>query len=885
MHRSAKAFRSAPQRRRGAIVAAGVGIILVSSQTLAQPPPEVTKLPPPLTRPVDFAAEVRPIFESTCFGCHGPEKQKSDFRLDSKASALRGGQTGLAILPGNSAGSPLIHYVAGLVEDMQMPPRSGTNQPLTAAQVALLRGWIDQGADWPESQDKLPEKSKSEWWSFQPVIRPCVPQVSPGDWVRNEVDHFILETLQREGLTPSAAADRRTLIRRVTYDLIGLPPTPEETAAFLGDDSAGAYERLVDRLLASPRYGERWARHWLDTVHFGETHGYDKDKTRPNAWPYRDYVIRSFNQDKPYSRFVEEQIAGDILYPDDPDGVLALGFLAAGPWDFVGHVELPESKTDGLIARYNDRDDMIMTTMSTFQSLTVHCARCHDHKFDPIPQEEYYGLQAVFAGIDRADRWFDHDPVAFVKRKKLLAEKQELSARQETLQARVVQASPALFQLIEARQVELNKQLGALSKSSSQDSPGNGERLPSRDPAEEARLAARRSALQEELQQLGAERQTLVDRLVDQTTRLELAEVESRLTAVAAGLAQLLAPGKVYAATPDFSPSGNFKPPGQPRPVHVLRRGEVKQPLHLARAGALSCVPGLEPVFVLKDPAAEGERRAALARWITASTNMLTRRSIVNRIWQYHFGRGIVETANDFGHMGARPTHPELLDWLAFWFVDEGESLKKLHRLLVTSATYRQGSTDRADGARVDADNRYLWRMNRSRLDAESLRDAMLFIAGRLDFTMGGPSVQQFHFKDDHSPVYDYSRFDVGSPAATRRSVYRFIVRSVPDPFMETMDCPDPSLLAPRRGTTVTALQALALLNDPWVLQQAEAWAGRLASSTSDLSAQVVAACELALNRPPQPREAVRLLAYAREHGTTNLCRVLLNTSEFIVVD
>src|SRR6266705_1740215 len=284
-------------------------------------------------------------------------------------------------------------------------------------------------------------QDKSDWWSFKPAKRPPLPEVKNKKWARNPIDLFILAKLEQEKLSPSPEADRRTLIRRLSFDLTGLPPSPEEVAKFIADRSPRAYEQLVERLLDSPRYGERWARHWLDTVHFADTHGYDKDKTRPNAWPYRDYVIHAFNQDKPYSRFVEEQIAGDVLFPEEPDGVVALGFIAAGPWDYVGHAELPETKTDGLIARYNDRDDMVMTTMSTFQSLTVHCARCHDHKFDPITQRDYYSLQAVFAGVDRANRPFDSDKNVFAQRRALLGKKLPLDARKREIDAAVAKLS------------------------------------------------------------------------------------------------------------------------------------------------------------------------------------------------------------------------------------------------------------------------------------------------------------------------------------------------------------------------------------------------------------------------------------------------------------
>jgi hypothetical protein len=572
-------------------------------------------------------------------------------------------------------------------------------------------------------------------WAFKPAVRPELPSTRH---VANPIDDFVRAKLTENGLSPSPLADRRTLVRRVYFDLIGLPPSFEDIRRFEQDPDPLAYEKLVDRLLASPNYGERWARHWLDVVHFGETHGYDKDKIRPHAWPYRDYVIRAFNQDKPYSRFIQEQLAGDVLFPGAVDSIIALGFIAAGPWDYVGHAELPITKTDGLIARYNDRDDMVMTAMSTFQSLTVHCARCHDHKFDPISQRDYYGLQAVFAGVDRANR-----PYSVVN-----------------------------------------------------------------------------------------------------------------------GKTQL-----VYAAAGDFPPEGSFKPAKGMRPVHFLPRGDVTRPGELVKSGALATT------FDLPEDHSEADRRAALARWLTSSANMLTRRSIVNRVWQYHFGRGLVDTANDFGKMGSPPTHPELLDWLAFWFLDHGESIKDLHRLLLTSATYRQSSSNNPDHARIDGENRFLWRMNRTRLDAEVVRDSMLFAAGNLDTTMGGPSVRSFYFKDDHSPVYDYSRGAMDS----RRSIYRHIVRSVPDPFMDCLDAADPSLLTARRNTTLTALQALSTLNNPFVIRQSEILAAR--------ARNVRTAFELALSRTPTETELLTLSTYTQKHGLTNACRLIFNTTEFMFAD
>jgi hypothetical protein len=395
----------------------------------------------------------------------------------------------------------------------------------------------------------------------------------------------------------------------------------------------------------------------------------------------------------------------------------------------------------------------------------------------------------------------------------------------------------------------------------------------------------RRKVLETTAESLEAERERLFVALVDPDVKADLAGVEARLMAVDKALAALPAPRMVYAAANDFRPEGSFVPANGVRPVHLLLRGDVKRPKDLMLPAGLPSVPGPESNFELDNSDDEGARRAALAGWIVDPKNLLTRRSIVNRVWQYHFGKGLVDTPNDFGHMGGLPTHPELLDWLAFWFQDNGESLKKLHKLLLTSATYRQSSAHNFNYARLDGDNRYLWRMNRMRLDAESIRDAMLFVSGRLDLTLGGPSTRQFYFKDDHSPLYDYTRFDVDSPEALRRSVYRHIVRSVTDPFMDCLDCADPSLLVPKRNTTLTALQALATLNNPFVIRQSEHFAERLSQTNADVKAQIEAAYQLALCRKPGVREAKALAGYAQKHGLANACRVIFNSTEFMLVD
>jgi mono/diheme cytochrome c family protein len=695
-----------------------------------------------------FREQVAPIFEQRCVRCHGARSPKGGLSLVTGEGLRRGGETGPAIVPGNPDESLLIDMISG--DKPQMPWKDA---PLTKAQVESLRRWIQHGAAWPEGATLVERRHHDAiWWSLRPLVRPEIPAVHDRRSVRSPIDAFILSKLEAAGLHLSPEANRRTLIRRLTFGLHGLPPTPEDIQQFLADRDPDAYEKLVDRLLASPRYGERWGRHWLDVVHYGDTHGYDKDKRRDHAWRYRDYVIRSLNEDVPYSRFIREQLAGDVSEPRNPRSVIATGFIAAGPWDFVGHVELGERTIEKQKTRAIDRDDMVANTMSTFVSLTVHCARCHDHKFDPIPQRDYYRLQAVFAGIDRGDR-----PCS----------------------------------------------------------------IP------DARIKGRPST------------------------------------------------EMVYAVLSHA-----------PRPIFVLPRGDVEHPALAVGPGALSCVHGLDLNFPNSNTDGEGARRAALAAWIASPANMLTWRSIVNRLWHYHFGRGLVDTPNDFGRNGSTPTHPELLDWLAVRFRDGGQGFKAIHRLIVTSETYRQSSHNNHAFSMIDADNRRLWRMSRQRLDAEAVRDSVLAASGTLDSAMGGPGFELFRFKDDHSPIYDHTPAEaIDNPRVRRRTIYRFVVRSVPNPFLECMDSPDPSLSAPVRGTTITALQALALLNDVFMVNQSHAFARRLAAQGGDLRRQIEAAFVLTLGRPPSESERDALTAYAQKHGLFNACRILFNTNEFLFID
>ena len=971
--------------------------------------------PPRASAGVDFERDVKPVFAKHCAGCHGADKQKGGLRLDRKADALKGGDGGAALVPGKPADSPLLKMVAGEDADTVMPP---TGARLSPAQVATLRAWVEQGAQWPGDGSAV--ANPGDWWSLRPLVKPAIPKVPGADNpAANPIDAFVLAKLKEKGLAPSPAADRRTLLRRVAYDLTGLPPTPEEFDAFLKDTSAAAYEAVVDRLLASPHYGERWARHWLDVVHYGDTHGYDKDQPRPNAWPYRDYVIRAFNADKPYARFVQEQIAGDVLYPGTADGVTALGFIAAGPWDLIGHAEVPETKTDGKIARHLDRDDMVANAANMFVSLTVQCAQCHNHKFDPITQEDYYRFQAVFAALDRADRPYHADPVAAKRHAGLTADRAAVRKRQQELDANVKQAGgPALADLdrriaaanqpkqaraehgyhsaIEPKadavkwvQVDLGRtaELGSVVLWGCYDDfngIGAGFGFPVRfkievsdDPAFAAgvatvadrtaadvpnpgtapdkyagggaqgryvrvsatKLAPRQndfifalaeltvadavgnnlaakapvSALDtieapvrwqkanltdgtapgmggvEDAARLRAERAALIARVTDPATAAASAEVTAALLKLDAELAKVPPTGVVYAGTVHNGGGAAFRGTGpdggKPRAIFVLNRGDVKTPGKEVGPGAVAGVPGVVGRFELPPTHHEGDRRAALAKWLTDPNNPLTWRSAVNRVWQYHFGRGIVATPSDFGKMGQTPSHPELLDWLAAEFRDGGGSLKKLHRLIVTSATYRQSSAGNAAAEKVDVGNVYLWRMTRRKLEAEAVRDAVLAVSGKLDRTPYGPAFRDFVVEHpEHSPHYEYHLHDPNDPKTHRRSVYRFLVRSKPQPFMTVLDCADPSLQVDRRTETLSPLQALALLNNGFMLAMSKHFAARVEPAGGPAE-QVTAAFCLALGRAPTAAERDALAAHVKLHGLANTCRVILNLNEFVFVD
>ena len=970
------------------------------------------------------------ILERHCIECHGGRATRSGLDLTTREGLLKGGEGGAVFDAESAAKSRLL----ALVRHSEKPEMPFRRPRLSVKEISTLESWLSSGAVYDRKLVTRPQAADDVWWSLRPLRNDPPPIPSTDEdrkWGRTPIDQFIVARLREQGLAPSPEADPRTLLRRVKFDLVGLPPTPEETAEFLSDQSSDAYEKLVDRLLGSKLYGERWARHWMDTVHYAETHGHDQDRPRPNAWPYRDYLINSFNDDKPYARFVEEQLAGDVLFPDDPQALTAMGFLATGPWDESSLRDIRDDSIDREIARYLDRDDIVTTAASTLISTTVHCARCHEHKFDPVSQAEYYQLQAVFSGVDKAERAFDPDPEVARTRRSLTARLAELpvlaAAGDPSLLTaewinRVADWERRLKEVISPWEI-LTPETFTSSGEATLTVQGDGsvlaggkqpekdvftitlattkksltglrlellvdDSLPMKGPGRQGngnlhlnelqvavaphssdapafvpvKLLNPRAdfnqagwsidmaldgnlatgwgiypevgkshlavfefaspirfeegiALQVKLEHvqgggLGRVRLSVTDAMLPLPLQAEVlpreitdilrtprdgraAPQEATLVAfllrqdLERELATLPPLQKVYSATNKFEPDGSFKPTAMARPVNLLKRGDINKPGDLATPGALSFIDGLDGRFELPESASEGARRVAFARWVTDHRNVIAWRSIVNRVWHYHFGRGIVDTPNDFGRMGGTPTHSELLDWLTRQFQESGGSFKQLHRLIVTSAVFRQSSQSRPEFVERDGDNKYLWRMNRTRLDAESIRDAVLQVSGKLDLTMGGPSVKQFlQSPGIHvTPVVDYLGFDVDRPENYRRSVYRFIFRTLPDPFMETLDCADASQLTPVRSASVTALQALTMLNNKFVVRQSEHIAARLESDARDLPGRIERAYELILCRPATAHEIERVSNYASEHGLANAVRMLLNSNEFMFVN
>jgi mono/diheme cytochrome c family protein len=945
------------------------------------------------------AREVGAILANQCVSCHGPEKKKGGLDLTRRARALAGGKSGPVIVPGAPDESLLVDKVA----EGEMPPKGA----LSGEQVARVRAWVASGAPYP-SEPLAPTRAGSDWWSLRPVRRVSPPR---GDldgpkaaWIRTPVDAFVMAGLKSRGLTPSPPADRATLLRRATFDLTGLPPSPEAVDAFVADPDPLAYEALIDRLLASPQYGERWGRHWLDVVRFGESQGYETNLPRPTAWPYRDYVIRAFNRDVAFPRFVLEQLAGDTLLAragsarppmseletgahsdgnkDFAEGAdwlcqAATGFLVGGTHDIVGNQTI-----EGMLQqRVDDLDDMITATATAFLGLTVHCARCHDHKFDPITQQDYYGLQAVLAGVEHAERELSA-PNAEERRQKAAGIAALLARVEECLDAfeplaqlgRDTPARPMVnsrrnverFAPVPAQMVRLtilatsdrtepcldevevypatagrdsvprNVALASARATASASSeypnsarhkiahlndgrPGNSRSWISRAPGMGSVTIAWPEPATIDRVVWGRDREGIYrDRLATEyyleaalgpgqwravassldrvpyradpgasagarasagaaaqpaglcPSRVrQRAELMARRAALQEQLSQLSATLKVYA--------GTFRQPG---PTHLLIRGD---PTRKGREVRPSGIAAVAPPLVVNSQGSEAARRRALAHWIADPANPLPARVMVNRLWQYHFGRGIVATPSDFGFNGAPPSNPELLDWLAGAYIAGGWRLKPVHRLIMTSATYCQSSRlDRAAQS-IDRDNRLLWRMTPRRLEAESIRDAILATSGRLDLRMGGPGYNIWENNTNYVAVYK-PRAELG-PEAFRRMVYQFKPRSQPDPTFGAFDCPDAALVAPRRNVSTTALQSLNLLNSRFVVQQAGFFAQRLeAEAGPDRARQAERGFRLAFGRGPSPTERAAAIQLINSHGTAAFCRALYNANEFVYV-
>ena len=869
-------------------------------------------------------------------------------------------------------------------------------------------------------------------WSLQPLNAPTVREASGGV---SPVDAYITARLATNGLALSPAADRATLIRRLSFDLIGLPPSPREIDDFVTDKSPKAYEQLVERLLGSPHYGERWARHWLDVARYTESQGFEYDKLRDNAWHYRDYVIKSFNDDKPYDRFMKEQVAGDVLEPVTSDSIVGASLLVCGSWDEAGNGQA--NATQKAITREEEMEDMISVIGQTFLGLTINCARCHAHKFDPIPQEEYYRVKSVFEGVKHGERPIASPAETKAREEQITALKKEIAAAQKVVDriegeglklatakrfgkretpqrwpqpfarwtfddpknglmtgelkggatitngALKLGAAGAYFQTrplsrdvhektLEAWVTLADLKQGGGAAISIESEDGGvfdaivfGERERKKWVAGSSGFARTRDldapeetsppgALVHMAIVYGADNSIAVFRNGEpygkpytpasplQTFRAGSARVLLGMRHTGGGKPFLtgeikdaalydvaLRPEEVAAsfraagfAVPESEMLANLdaaqrtereaalsqikttrrtldaiKPLPvsyagtrvQPKPTHNLRRGDVRTPREVVTSGGLSAVKEIDPEFNLAADAPEAQRRLKFAGWLADPRNPLPARVMANRVWHFHFGQGLVATPNDFGVSGARPTHPELLDWLATKFIESGWSVKALHRLIVNSATYRQSSAvDAASdhyrrAVSVDSDNQLLWRFPPRRLEAEAVRDAVLAVSGQLNPKSGGPSFRPFDVLK--FPANAYVPVDKIGAEFNRRTVYRMNVNSGKEPLLDAFDCPDPSVKTPRRGVTSTPLQALALMNNSFVQRHAGFLAERaLAESNNDLPRAVQTAYRLALGRPPTEAEAERALAAARARSLTNVCWALLNSTEFVYV-
>ncbi len=857
--------------------------------------------------PINFTDHIRPIMERACWNCHGEAAQLSDLDLSSREGALEGGTKGPAIVPGRAEDSRLFRMVAGL--DQPFMPMSG--DALSDAELAAVRTWIDDGAHWDTGEvtaaadalaalenDELPPGAR-DYWAFRHPQQARVPASREFD---HPVDRFLEASRKDAGLTAAPRADRLTLLRRAYLDLIGLPPTPEQVEEFLADTERGAWERLIDKLLDSPHYGERWGRHWLDVARYADTDGFEQDYVRLNMWRYRDYVIDAFNDDKPYNQFLREQIAGDELDYVTDETRIATGFLRSGPRVNFREKDNPERRHDYL-------DDMLATVGRGVLGMTVHCARCHDHKFDPILQKDYYSMQASIYGYveidyplldrDEADAYF--------------AAMRDVDDRQQPLRDEVDAIETPYREELRAQMIRErfpeNVQAAAF-KPEAERTPGEqllatqvltinppraqvAEALSPEDKARVDELNAQIAALEDERPPTPAMAHIVTDGdyrfAPDGPGDQVIGCPECRTPPEVDGTYLYEEGGPAYKAPPNY----------------FLIRGDPFSPGSPMSPGFLTAATYGDPPTEIPRPAGRTSgRRLALAEWIASRDNPLTARVMANRIWHHHFGRGIVRTLDNLGRMGDAPSHPELLDWLAVEFMDRGWSIKEMHRLLMTSEAYRMASSfPHEASADADPENNLLWHYRGQRLEAEILRDAIMTVSGGIDLTVGGPAIFP-HIPSDILFQSDGKGFWCGSPPpgrritapstgiwceepdrpeVWRRSVYVFRRRSLGFPFFDTFDLPDQNQTAAARNVSTVSTQALTLMNNPFVLNQAELFAERLErEAPGDLDAQIDLAYLIALTRKPTDMEREVARGLAMEQSLVDFTHVMMNLNEFL---
>ncbi len=939
-----------------------------------------------------FDQTIAPILSAQCLNCHSGPNPKGKLDLSQRATAYRGGKGGAAIVAGDLDKSLLWEQI----DSDEMPPK----HPLSAAQKKTIRDWIVSGAVWgsdPIDPFRFSSSSRAgyDWWSLQPLKEPSVPVVDDESWSRSEIDRFILASLRSQGLAPSPLADPRTRVRRLYVDLIGLPPPVETIDNFEKNPSTAAWEKLVDDLLASKEYGERWARHWLDVVRFGESDGYEYNSPRENAWHYRDWVIRAFNDDMPYDEFTRMQIAGDVIKPNTVEGAAAVGLLVAGTHNPV----LGSNAAMKLAARHDELEEITGTVAQTFLGLTVHCARCHDHKFDPISTREYYSFAAALDGVNHGHATIrppsnPHTPAN---------QREALISRRAALQKQLVEHVLARDGAISttANQLRTKEPIDANDKgrtyrvalkiapsvwASALQATGDHDGITIQIVGKSAAVIASHSyrpgawaggktaaTYQSQAFEYTGDGQGPVrirllpfpvhsGRFGGAIDDLEIVEIVSKKTAFSETFDQLQqrhAPGKqadtgrrvFFGAASDRWDStgtnavhavehadGNLalqlfsgqagdivvqaQSPeekkqqaeidaldrqlaevksagevavhsvvaGKPGVMRVLLRGEVARPGDEVAPGGIGAIGNVSTSFGIDKAASDEVRRKSLANWMSHRDNGPFHRVMVNRIWQQHFGQGIVTSPSDFGFSGGRPSHPHLLDWLAIRFRADGYSIKKLHKRIVSSMAYQQSSAPRPQAAAIDSGNRFIWRQNPRRIEGETLRDSILDIAGQLNRTPFGPGYRDVKIVEV-PPAFYYMPIDPIGSEFNRRTIYRWNIRGQRSALLDTFDCPDPSTRTPTRMVTTTPSQALSQWNDSFILRMSEKLSERIISElrgqekAQGPQQQVMRAWRLVLGRSPTAEESAKSVRFVEEHGLPLLCRVLFNSNEFVLID